>query len=164
MLQLEIPLETVYASIDLGNEFGIPVLLNPAPASPELDLSRITTVNFLVPNESELELLTGMPVSSLTDITKATDVLLSVGIRNVLVTLGPRGALWAHSGGNETVTAPTVNAIDTTGAGDAFIGCFATAWVRTRDVLRSIRSANEYAADSVTRHGTQTSYAWQKSC
>ncbi|MGP9844590.1 ribokinase [Brachybacterium sp. 107] len=160
VLQLEIPLETVYAAIDLGEELGIPVLLNPAPASPELDLARITGVDFLVPNESELELLTGMPVSSLEDITKATDVLLTAGISNVIVTLGSRGALWAHAGGQEIVEAPAVRAIDTTGAGDAFIGCFSTTWVRSGDVLDAIRAGSAYASDSVTRPGTQTSYAW----
>ena len=160
VLQLEIPMETVYAAIALGEELGIPVLLNPAPASPELDLARITGVEFLVPNESELELLTGMPVSSLADITRATDVLLAAGISNVVVTLGSRGALWAHADGQELVEAPAVKALDTTGAGDAFIGCFSTMWVRSGDVLGAVQAGTAYAADSVTRQGTQTSYAW----
>lgn len=160
VLQLEIPIETVYRAIALGQELGIPVLLNPAPASPELDLSRITGVEFLVPNESELELLTGMPVSSLEDIRKATDVLVTAGISNVIVTLGSRGALWVHAEGEELVTAPEVEALDTTGAGDAFIGCFSTTWVRDGDVLAAVQAGAEYAADSVTRQGTQTSYAW----
>lgn len=159
VLQLEIPLETVYAAIALGRELGIPVLLNPAPASPELDLTRITGVEFLVPNETELELLTGMPVVGLEDVTRATEVLLRAGIRNVIVTLGARGALWAHPGGQELVEAPAVQAVDTTGAGDAFIGCFSTTWVRTGDVPESMRAGNAYAADSVTKQGTQTSYA-----
>lgn len=160
VLQLEIPLETVYAAVALGEELGIPVLLNPAPASPELDLTRISGVEFLVPNESELELLTGMPVASLEDITKATDVLVAAGIANVIVTLGARGALWAHAGGQQLVDAPTVEALDTTGAGDAFIGCFSTTWVGSDDVLAAVRAGTAYAADSVTRQGTQTSYAW----
>lgn len=160
VLQLEIPMDTVYSAIALGKELGIPVLLNPAPASPELDLSRITGVEFLVPNESELELLTGMPVSSLEDVTKATDVLIAAGISNVIVTLGARGALWAHAEGRELVAAPEVHALDTTGAGDAFIGCFSNAWARTGDVLGAVRAGTAYAADSVTRPGTQTSYAW----
>lgn len=160
VLQLEIPLETVYAAVALGKELGIPVLLNPAPASPELDLTRISGVEFLVPNESELELLTGMPVASLEDITKATDVLVAAGIANVIVTLGARGALWVHAGGQQLVDAPTVEALDTTGAGDAFIGCFSTTWVGSDDVLAAVRAGTAYAADSVTRQGTQTSYAW----
>ncbi|MBK0331202.1 ribokinase [Brachybacterium sp. MASK1Z-5] len=160
VLQLEIPFETVAAAMALGAELGIPVLLNPAPASPDLDLSRITGVEFLVPNESELELLTGMPVDGLEDIQRAAEVLLAAGIRNVIVTLGARGALWIHEGGRELIDAPAVQAVDTTGAGDAFIGCFATQWVRTRDVAGAIRAGTAYAADSVTRQGTQSSYAW----
>lgn len=160
VLQLEIPMETVYSAIALGEELGIPVLLNPAPASAELDLSRITGVEFLVPNESELELLTGMPVSSLEDVTKATDVLIAAGISNVIVTLGARGALWAHADGKELIEAPQVHALDTTGAGDAFIGCFSNAWVHSGNVLEAVRAGTAYAADSVTRPGTQTSYAW----
>lgn len=159
VLQLEIPLETVYAAIDLGEELGIPVLLNPAPASPELDLTRITSLTFLMPNESELELLTGMPVTSIEDITKAAQVLLGAGIRDVVVTLGERGALWAHGEEAQVIPAPTVDAVDTTGAGDAFIGCFATEWVRSHDVAAAIAAGAAYASDSVTRHGTQTSYA-----
>lgn len=160
VLQLEIPLETVYHAIALGEELGIPVLLNPAPASPELDLTRITGVEFLVPNETELELLTGMPVSSLDDVRKATDVLLTAGISNVIVTLGARGALWVSADGEELVEAPSVSAVDTTGAGDAFIGCFSTEWERSGDVLEAVRRGNAYAADSVTAQGTQASYAW----
>lgn len=73
--------------------------------------------------------------------------------------LGSRGALWAHPAGHELVEGMSVQAVDTTGAGDAFIGCFTNAWVGSGDVLAAIRRGNRYAADSVTRAGTQTSYA-----
>ena len=75
------------------------------------------------------------------------------------MTLGSRGAMWAHAYGREIIKAPVVHAVDTTGAGDAFIGCFAKEWVNHGDVTAAIRAGNRYAADSVTRHGTQTSYA-----
>ena len=159
MLQLEIPLETVYATIELGDVLGIPILLNPAPVAPELDLERIRGIEFFMPNESELELITGMPVDTLDDIGKATDVLLGAGITNIIVTLGSRGAMWAHAEGRKIIKAPVVQAVDTTGAGDAFIGCFAKEWVDHGDVTAAIRAGNRYAADSVTRHGTQSSYA-----
>lgn len=106
MLQLEIPLETVYATIELGDVLGIPVLLNPAPVAPELDLERIRGIKFFMPNESELELITGMPVDTLDDIGKATDVLLGAGITNIIVTLGSRGAMWAHAEGRKIIKAP----------------------------------------------------------
>lgn len=159
MLQLEIPLDTVYHTINLGNELGIPVLLNPAPASPELRLDRIRGAEFVMPNETELSLLSGMPVEDMQDVEKAAQVLLAAGIRNVIVTLGSKGALWVHNGGTTPVPAHPVDAIDTTGAGDAFIGCFAHQWVTTKDVEYSMKIAKLYAADSVTRHGTQSSYA-----
>lgn len=146
--QLEIPLETVYTTVDLAGELGIPVLLNPAPADPRMSLDRVRGVEFIVPNESELSLISGMPVDT------------RAGIPHVIVTLGAKGALWVSAAGQRLIPAQTVEAVDTTGAGDAFIGCFSHMWTTTGDVEASIRAANQYAADSVTRRGTQTSYAW----
>ena len=96
VLQLEIPLETVYAAIEFGNARGIPVLLNPAPAHPELDLDRIKGCDYFMPNESELALLTGMPVENPEQAEEAARSLLDAGIRNIVVTLGSRGALWIN--------------------------------------------------------------------
>lgn len=159
VLQLEISLETVYAAIALGNELGIPVLLNPAPATPELSLEKVKTVEFIVPNETELSLLSGMPVETLDDISNAAHALLNTGIKNVIVTLGARGVLWVSSEGEQLIEASAVKAVDSTGAGDAFIGCFSHTWVKTGNIAESLRLANIYAGDSVTRCGTQTSYA-----
>ncbi|MEL4356664.1 MULTISPECIES: ribokinase [unclassified Luteococcus] len=159
VLQLEVPLETVYHAIDLGREHGIPVLLNPAPATPELDLARIATVDYFVPNESELALLTGRPVESVQQVEAAVEELVATGMRNVIVTLGERGVLWAADGRTELIEATPVQAVDSTGAGDAFIGCFSHALVSGQDVQTALRLANAYAADSVTRRGTQASYA-----
>ncbi|QNV37414.1 ribokinase [Rothia terrae] len=159
VLQLEISLETVYAAIDLGKELGIPVLLNPAPAAPELSLERVKSVEFIMPNETELSLLSGMPVESIEDISNAAHVLLDVGIKNVIVTLGVRGVLWVTAEGEKLIEGNKVDAIDTTGAGDAFIGCFSHYWAETGDIEESLRIANLYAGDSVTKYGTQTSYA-----
>ncbi|USR79326.1 PfkB family carbohydrate kinase [Arcanobacterium pinnipediorum] len=112
-----------------------------------------------MPNESELSLLTGMPVETIDDVRNATSALLEAGVKNVIVTLGSRGVLWMAEGIDELVSAHTVQARDTTGAGDAFIGCFSHYLVKTGNVLESLRKANRYAADSVTKLGTQTSYA-----
>lgn len=160
VLQLEIPTETVYAAVRFGEEHGIPVLLNPAPAQPDLILDKVKTCAFIVPNETELSLLTGMPVDSEEDIKNAAAALRDAGVKNVIVTLGKRGALWLSADGHEEHFPPVnVAAKDTTGAGDAFIGCFSTVYVKTLDIAAAIRAANHYAADSVTRLGTQTSYA-----
>ena len=162
VMQLEIPLDTVYATIELANELNIPVLLNPAPADPALLLDKVSGVEFIVPNESELSLLSGMPVDTRADILNAAHVLLDAGIPNVRVTLGSKGALWVTADKEVMVEAEKVEAVDTTGAGDAFIGCFSHTWTRTGDVAASIEAANKYAGDSVTKRGTQTSYATAK--
>ncbi|MDO5090691.1 MAG: ribokinase [Cardiobacteriaceae bacterium] len=160
VLQLEIPTETVYAAVRFGALHNIPVLLNPAPAQPDLVLEKVKACEFIVPNETELSLLTGMPVDSEADIRNAAAALRDAGVKNVIVTLGKRGALWLSQDGHEQYFPPfAVAAKDTTGAGDAFIGCFSTVYVKTGDIARAITAANHYAADSVTRLGTQTSYA-----
>lgn len=159
VLQLEINLETVYAAIEMGKELGIPVLLNPAPAAPELSLERVKSIDFIVPNETELSLISGMPVDTLEDISNAAAVLLDAGIKNVIVTLGARGVLWVTASGEKLIEGIAVDAKDTTGAGDAFIGCFSHFWVSNGDIAESLRLANYYAGDSVTRQGTQKSYA-----
>lgn len=166
VLQLEIPLDTVYAAIALGADRGVPVLLNPAPANPDLDSRKVATCEFFVPNETELGLLTGMPVDDPASVEKAARTLVESGPANVIVTLGEAGALWLARDEEATdkvrcvrIEGITAEAADTTGAGDAFIGCFAHHWAADRDVAAALAAANRYAADSVTRHGTQTSYA-----
>lgn len=159
VLQLEIALETVYATIALGNELGVPVLLNPAPATPDLDPAYAAQCTFLVPNESELGLLTGLPVESAADVEKAAGVLRERGAREVLVTLGARGSLRVTDAGAQHQAAPRAEAVDSTGAGDAFIGAFCHRFEQDGDVAAAVDFAHEYAADSVTRRGTQVSYA-----
>ncbi|EAQ97504.1 ribokinase [Congregibacter litoralis] len=159
ILQLEIPLETVYAAIEFGNANGIPVLLNPAPASTELNIDYACRCDYFVPNETELEILTGMPVDTEDQIAQAAGSLLAKGLKNLIVTLGDKGALWMHGGERRHITAPSVGAVDTTGAGDAFIGCFAAELAAGTEVEAAIGRAVSYASHSVTGKGTQTSYA-----
>ena len=158
VLQLEVNLETVYAAIDFGNRHGIPVLLNPAPATAELDFSQVAKCDYFVPNETELALLTGMPVDTDDQVRAAARTILAKGVRNVVVTMGGRGVLWLTAETEELIEGHAVKALDTTGAGDAFIGCFSHCVVQTGDVRGSLLTANEYAAVSVTGRGTQTSY------
>ncbi|WP_114571959.1 ribokinase [Exiguobacterium flavidum] len=158
ILQLEIPLPTVYRAIEFGNEHGIPVILNPAPASKELDFDAVCKCDFFIPNESELEILTGMPVETEEQIRQAADTLLVKGVKNVIVTMGSRGVLWMTKGESHFVASHRVDAIDTTGAGDAFIGAFSNEYVKTGDILRALKAATAFAALSVTKRGTQSSY------
>lgn len=159
ILQLEIPLETVYAAIEFGNRHDIPVLLNPAPATTDLDIDYACRCDFFVPNETELEILTGMPVGNEDEIASAASSLLARGLKNLIVTLGDKGALWMHGEERVHLAAPTVNAVDTTGAGDAFIGCFAAQLAVGAVAESAIGEAIRYASHSVTGKGTQTSYA-----
>ena len=158
LLQLEVPLETVYHTIEFARAHGIETVLNPAPAA-ALDLDVVTKVTFLTPNQTELALLTGLAVGNEDEAITAARTLVDKGIRTVIVTLGSAGALVVEAGGVSRVAPVKVVPKDTTGAGDAFIGAFARFWAESRDVAASLADAALYAADSVTRPGTQTSYA-----
>ena len=159
LLQLEIPRETVYAAIAFGKRRGVTTLLNPAPADPALDLEKIRDVDFFTPNESELAILTGMPVETLEEIGAAARSLLAKGIGTVIVTLGARGALLATPTGVTLVPPVRVAAVDATGAGDAFVGGFARYFAAGLGLEAALAKAVRYAADSVTRRGAQKSYA-----
>ncbi|OKL52944.1 ribokinase [Bowdeniella nasicola] len=159
VLQLEVPLETVYAAIDFGGRHDIPVLLNPAPACADLAFDQVARCTYFMPNEPELALLAGMPVDTLEQVEAAARKVAASGVANVIVTLGRRGVMWLADGQVQTVGGLEVQAVDTTGAGDAFIGCFSHSVVSHGDVAKALAEANRYAADSVTRRGTQTSYA-----
>ena len=158
VVQLEIPLETVYATIDFANENKIPVLLNPAPMNKDFSMDAACKCDFVVPNEVELKLLTGMAVDSVDDIRAAAKKLFSHGLKNLIVTMGKRGSMWLAEGVEEFVPTLKVDSVDSTGAGDAYIGCFVETYARTGNVIDSMKRASKYAALSVTRKGTQDSY------
>ena len=159
LLQLEIPVETVYRAIEWGRENDVEVLLNPAPALADIDIERIRDATFLVPNETELAILTRMPIGTIEEITKAARGLIAKGIRTIVVTMGERGALMVDGDRVARIEPVAVEAVDTTGAGDAFIGAFAHSYADGIPVLASLVTASHYAADSITRRGTQKSYA-----
>ena len=158
VLQQEIPLETNYHAIDLANQYGVPILLNPAPANRHLDMEHVRRVDFFSPNETELATLTGLPTDSMDEISRAAQRLVDMGVKNVLVTIGSRGVLWVSATTSQLIDAVKVDAVDTTGAGDAFIGSFAHYFAQGDTIPQALRHANEYAAITVTRRGTQKSY------
>ena len=125
VLQFEIPLETVYYAIQFAHKNGIKCILNPAPAQP-IDLKAVANLDYFVPNESEAETITGLPVKNVEDAKRCAERLLGSGIRRVLITLGANGSLLAGKDGMEHVAAFPMKSVDSTGAGDAFIGSFAT--------------------------------------
>jgi ribokinase len=159
LLQLEVPLETVYAAIAFGKRHGIRTVLNPAPATPELDPERVRNVSFFIPNETELAILTGLPVGTDQEIGDAARSLVAKGVETVIVTLGARGALLTTREGVSRIAPVRVEPVDTTGAGDAFVGSFARYFAGGLSPEAALAQAARYAADSVTRRGTQKAYA-----
>ncbi len=158
IMQLEIALETVYHTIELCAANGIPVILNPAPADPSLDVARIRGVALFAPNETELQTLSGVQTRTLEDVKTAARSLVKKGLSKVLVTLGDKGCLLLGAETEKLVPAMRVKSVDTTGAGDAFIGCFAVYWGGNGDIARAMEMANKYAALSTTKPGTQKSF------
>lgn len=159
LMQLEIPLETVYYTLEWAAERGIKTVLNPAPAIADLDLSKLDGLSFLAPNEGELALLTGLPTGTEAEIGIAAQSLLAAGIEQVIVTLGDRGARLYNYEGVTRIDSVPVKPVDTTGAGDAFIGSFAAFLAQGSSVENALKQASLYAALSITRRGAQKSYA-----
>ena len=163
LAQLEIPLETIEYLATIAKRENIPLMLDPAPAR-ELPASLLASVDWLTPNETETQTLlqrAGFELRS-ENVKDAAQQLLSKGCRNVLLKLGDRGCYVALGTGEHTlVPAYRVKAVDTTAAGDAFNGAFATAMVRGSGAVASVKFAAAVAAISVTRHGAQPSMPTQ---
>ena len=159
LIQLEVPLETVYATLAFGRRRGVRTVLNPAPAVRDLDMERARDASFLMPNETELAILTRLPVESEAEVAAAAHSLVGRGFEAVIVTLGARGALIATPEGARRMAPVKVEAIDTTGAGDAFIGSFARYLAAGLSLDAALAQASRYAAFSVTRRGAQKSFA-----
>ena len=155
--QLEIPDATVGHALKRGRELGKTVILNPAPASRPLPADWFASIDYLIPNESEAAALSGLPVDSLQSAEKAAAQLISMGAGNVIVTLGAQGALFANGAGYQHFPAPKVKAVDTTAAGDTFVGGFAAALAAGKTKAEAIRFGQIAAALSVTRAGAQPS-------
>jgi len=157
VLQFEIPLETVYYTVAFAKKHGVRCIVNPAPGQP-VNMTSLSELDYFVPNESEAEVITGMPVRNVEDARKCAKELLSGGIQRVIVTLGANGSLVAGTGLSEHVSAYPVKSIDSTGAGDAFIGSFAVFLAEGIPELEAVRRANLYAGLSTTGVGTQKSF------
>jgi len=157
VLQFEVPLRTVYYAVQFASVNGIRCIVNPAPAQ-EVILKELGAADYFIPNETEAELITGLPVHSTDDAKKCAEFLLRQGLRRIVITLGERGCLVAGASGMELVPAFKVQPIDTTGAGDAFIGSFATFLGEGLLEMEALSRANLYAALSTTKVGTQKSF------
>jgi len=136
---------------------GIRCIVNPAPAQP-IDFKEVGATDYFIPNESEAEAITGMPVHSVDDARKCAEFLLHQGMQRVVITLGEHGSLAAGPDRTELIPAFQVQAVDTTGAGDAFIGSLAVFLSEGLPEEEALPRANLYAALSTTKVGTQKSF------
>jgi ribokinase len=155
LLQLEIPLSTVLRAAQRAKQANLRVILNPAPAQ-SLPHELIALCDFIIPNETELSLLTGLGVQDIPSAEQAARVLLERGAQHVIVTMGGKGALIVNKETSTHVDAFAVNVADTTAAGDAFIGGFAS-MLETLTLTEAVRYGCACGALACTRFGAQPS-------
>jgi len=155
LMQLEIPIETVYHVVRLANANKIPVVLNPAPAQ-NIDNEILAMLTMVTPNEHEALMISGLgpEVKSVSEI--AIEIQ-SLGVKSVIITTGKEGALYRENDQEENIGGIAVKAIDTTAAGDTFNGYLVVELAKGKTITEAIKTANKAAAISVTRMGAQTS-------
>ncbi len=159
--QLEVPLETVAAAITRAADHGVPVLLNPAPAR-ELPTALLAKVDYLIPNETEATLLTGIAVNDPLSARQAALVMLEWGVRQVIITLGGAGILIADGQGSRHLPAIPAKVVDTTAAGDSFIGGFATGIIEGLGIDDAAGLGLRAASLCVGRAGAQASLPYRR--
>lgn len=153
--QLEIPIDTVEYVLKKAKEAGKITILNPAPAA-QLNDEIIKNSDIIIPNESELGIITSMPTNTLKEIEAAAQKLLNMGVKELIVTLGSQGSLHLNKKGSTIHSAYKVNAVDTTAAGDSFIGGLVKN-IQDDNLDEAIEFATKVSAITVTRKGAQIS-------
>lgn len=153
LTQLETSIPSVLKCKEMAKKYNKPFVLNPAPFQ-ELPEGLFEDIDYLTPNETEAEFFTGIPVVDEESAKKAANALHTMGVRNVIITLGAKGAYYSGESGELLVPGITVDAVDTTGAGDAFNGGFAYAISERAPIEKALQFANCVGALSVTKFGT----------
>jgi ribokinase len=161
LIQLEIPVQTIEHIVNKGSSMGKRIILNPAPAS-YLNDELMSKLFIITPNETEAEILTGIKINDLDSAKKAANCLLGKGVKNVIITLGEKGALVMNGELCELIAAPKVEVKDTTAAGDTFNGALAVALTEGKDIAAATNFACRAAAISVTRIGAQISMPYRR--
>jgi len=154
--QLEVPIEAVECAATLAGEAGVPFVLDPAPAQ-ALSKKLLSKVAVLTPNETEAQILTGIDVRDEESAIEAAERFLDLGVTTVIVTMGSKGYLLATEGWTQFVGALSVQAVDTTAAGDAYTGSLAVALAQGKPLADAAQFAARVAALSVTKMGAQSS-------
>ena len=160
LTQFETTVDAVFASKELAHKYGKPFILNPAPYI-DVPAELFNGVDYVTPNETEAEQFTGIAVNSIDDCRRASAKFFEMGVKNVIITLGVRGAFYTN--GTEEIMVPAIpmKALETTGAGDAFNGGLATAIAEGMDIETALRFATCTAAISVTRLGSSPSMPYR---
>ncbi len=153
LLQHEINADAQRAAIEIAHAAGVRIVLNPAPAMPIPD-DLLALIDTVTPNETEAQALTGVAVTCGEDAARAARTFLDKGVKNVVITMGALGVFVTDGARSEMLPRLEVDAIDSTGAGDAFNGGFVTALSEGRDLFQAVRYGNATGALSVTRLGT----------
>jgi ribokinase len=156
LMQLEIPLQTVLHAAKLAKRHGKKVILNPAPAMP-LPPELFSHLYIITPNKSETEALTGLEIKDMSSIKRAAEKIKEKGVAHVVITLGAEGAYIFNENGGRHIATPTVQAVDSTAAGDVFNGALAVAISEGKGLDQAVEFANRAAALSVTKMGAQAS-------
>lgn len=156
LMQLEIPMPVIEHAAEKAFRRGIRVILNPAPAV-KLSDDLYSSLYMITPNETETEFLTGIKPSDKTGAVKAAGFFINKGVKNVIITLGASGAFIYSADIQKIISAPRVNAVDTTAAGDTFSGALAVALSEGKDPESAVIFANQAAALAVTKMGAQSS-------
>ncbi len=156
LTQLEIPLETVIRTAEIAKANNCLFILNPAPAL-RLPDKLLALTDYLTPNEIELEILSGIKIFDKNSIQEASTALIKRGVKNVIVTMGAKGAMLVNQTTIKHFSVPHVKVVDSTAAGDAFNGAFASSIAEGHSAEEAIEFANKVASISVTRMGAQSS-------
>lgn len=158
LMQLETPVETVEWAAKAAHDAGVPVILNPAPAR-KLPRALYSCIDWITPNETEAEILTGVKVTDAASAAKATAALMKRGVGHVVITMGSKGVYCGDCG--KLFPCRKVKAVDCVAAGDTFNGAFAVALAEGKGCVEAIDFAQKAAAISVTRHGAQPSVPYR---
>ena len=153
LVQLEVNYDAIYKVIDIAHASGVKIVMNPAPAAPIPD-EVLAKIDIVTPNETEAQALTGVTVKTKADADKAAKVFMDKGVKETVITMGALGAYAADGTRSELLPRIAVNAIDSTGAGDAFNGGFVMALSEGKDLFTALRYGNCTGALSVTKKGT----------
>jgi len=161
VLQCEVPMEANKRAAEIANKNDTLVILNPAPAC-EIPDAILSLTDLLTPNETETEILTGMPTHSNEQAIEAAHNLLSKGIKTVILTLGSRGSFFLTEKMDKLIPAYSVNVIDTTAAGDAYCGALAASLAKGTHIEEAVKIANAAGALAVTKLGAEPSLPTKK--